>query len=286
MKKFLAVMLVCSLLFALSCGSSDKKDGKMSLIEKKIEMIKTDNPGKPVKQMVEILKLKGEDESAVKKAVMEIYSEITGKVAPHQLAQFKESPNRNIQVPGNVSRIHIKSDYVSSANVMLFLMKGKEPVVWDELEFNTEKKYDFAPGNYDFIMIVDRPDNSNVYVFKYDRSFKGGELYLGEFKIVGKYSNSGECAKGYLRDDAETCIAPSFKIFDNCDAGTHLVEHLCCEEGFNFIMEGQCSRYSDTVENVICPAGYHEGGKGRCCPIGQLFIDNKCQVPPKEEPAK
>ena len=58
-------MLVCSLLFALSCGSSDKKDGKMSLIEKKIAFIKDDNQNKPVKQMVEILKLKDQDEAAV-----------------------------------------------------------------------------------------------------------------------------------------------------------------------------------------------------------------------------
>lgn len=287
MKKILSVLLVFSLFFALSCGSSDKKDGKTSLFEKKVALIKDSNQNKPVKQMVEILKLKdSENEESVKKEIMKIYSEVTGKIAPHQLAQFKESPNRNVQVPGDIARIHIKSDYVQSANVMLFLMKGKDPVVLDELEFNTEKKYDFAPGSYDFMMIVDRPDNNNVYVFKYDRSFKGGELYLGEFKIVGKYSNSGECMQGYIRDDAETCIAPSFKIFDNCDAGTHLVEHLCCEEGFNFIMDGQCSRYSDTVENVICPAGYHEGGKGRCCPTGMLFIDDKCQVPPKEEPAK
>ena len=64
---------------------------------------------------------------------------------------------------------------------------------------------------------------------------------------------------------------------DGCPAGKHRVEHLCCEEGFNFIMEGQCSRYSDTVENVICPAGYQHGGKGRCCPIGTIFIDGKCQ---------
>ena len=286
MKKFFSVIFVFFLIFSVSCGSSDKKEGKTSLIEKKIEMIKNDNQGKPVKQMVEILKLKGENEEFVKKSVMKIYSEVTGKVNPHQLAEFKESPNRNVKIPGNVARIHIKSDYVSSANVMLFLMKGKEPVVWDELEFNTEKKYDFAPGNYNFIMIVDRPDNNNVYVFKYDRSFKGGELYLGEFKIIGKYSNSGDCAPDYIRDDAEPCITPSFKIFDNCDAGTHLVDHLCCEEGFNFIMEGQCSRYSDIVENVICPAGYHEAGKGRCCPTGMLFIDNKCQVPPKEEAGK
>ena len=90
MKKILLVMLVCSLFFALSCGSSDKKDGKMSLIEKKIAMIKEDNQNKPVKQMVEILKLKGENEEIVKKEVMKIYSEVTAKVAPHQLAEFKE----------------------------------------------------------------------------------------------------------------------------------------------------------------------------------------------------
>lgn len=285
MKKILSAVLVLFLMLAVSCGSADKKKGKATLTEKKIEMIKTDNPNKPVKQMVEILKLKGEDEVLVKKTIMSMFKEITGKNAPFQLADFKESPNKNIKVPGNVSRIHIKSDYVQSANVMLFLMNGKEPVIMDELEFNTEKKYDFAPGHHNFIMIVDRPDNGNIYVFTYNRNFQDGKLYLGEFKLQGKYSNSGNCQEGFIRDDAETCVAPSFKVFDNCDAGTHLVDGLlCCEEGFNFIMEGQCSRYSDTVENVICPAGYHEAGKGRCCPTGEMFIDNKCQKP--ETPAK
>lgn len=283
--RFLSAVLAVCMIFMVSCGSSEQK-GKQSLIEKKIEMVKTDNQKRPVLSMAKLLELKGEDEALVKKNILGIYKDITSRVKPHHLSDFKESPNREIQVPGDVSRIHIKSDYVQSANVMLFLMKGNEAVVWDVLEFNTEKKYDFAPGNYSFIMVVDRPDNENIYVFQYDGNFLGGKLYLGEFKISGKYSNSGECQQGYIRDDAETCIAPSFKIFDNCKTGTHLVEHLCCEEGFNFIMDGQCSRYSDTVENVICPAGYHEGGKGRCCPNGTLFIDGQCQVPTKEDAAK
>ena len=285
-------MLVLFMVLAVSCGSGDKKDGKKSLLEKKIEMIRNDNPNKPVKQMVEILKLEGENGEngenvqAVKKAaIMEIYSEIMGKTTPHQLPEFKESPNRNIKVPGNVSRIHLASDY--SANAMLFLMKGKEMKVFDELRFNTDdSKYDFAPGHYDFVIIVDRPDNDNVYAFQYDRDFTGGKLYLGKFRMDSKYIVDGGCMNGYIRDDAETCITPSFKIFDNCDAGTHLVEHLCCEEGFNFIMDGQCSRYSGTVENYACPRDTYAVGKGRCCPTGWLFIDNKCQKPTKEEPAK
>ncbi len=273
-------MLVCSLFFAFSCGSSDKKDGKMSLLEKKIAVIKEGNPDRPVKQMIEILKHKGEDEALVKKEILGIYSEITGKIKPHQLAEFKESPNRNVKVPGDVARIHIKSD--NDSNVMLFLMKGNEPVVWDELEFNTEKKYDFVPGHYDFVMIVDRRSNNNVYVFNYDRDFSGGKLYLGEFKISGKYSNAGQCESGYLRDDEEVCIAPSFKIFDNCDEGTHLVEHLCCDEGFNFILDGKCSRYSGTVENYSCPRDTYAVGKGICCETGTVLIDNQCRKPPKE----
>ena len=35
------------------------------------------------------------------------------------------------------------------------------------------------------------------------------------------------------------------------------------------------------VENVLCPAGYQEAGKGRCCPTGMIFINNKCQVSAK-----
>lgn len=264
---------------------SNRFEGNNSLspVERKIAMIKRDNPNRPVKQMREILKLRHEDEESVKQALLTIYAEILvkGTTTLQPLAEFNESPNRNISIPGNLSIIHVKSDYISTANVMMLMMKqngNKEWILWDELEFNSEKKYAFPPGNYRFLLVVDRPDNKNVYIFEYDCYFKGGEMYVGEFKILGKY-NTTLCPNGYIRDDRETCIAPSFKVFDNCDSGTHLVEHLCCEEGFNFIMEGQCSRYSDTVENVLCPAGYQEAGKGRCCPTGMIFINNKCQVP-------
>ena len=258
--------------------SSREESKRQSLVEKKIEMIKDGNRNRPVKQMVEFLKIEGDDSGVTLNSIMDIYFKIREKTTPYEFAELSVSPNRNIKISKDISQVHIKNDYISNGNVMVFLMQGNRPAIITDLKFNAEKRYPVSPGYYDFIIIVDRPDNSNVYVFKSSRFLQGGETYVGEFKIIEKY-NKTVCPKGYIRDDRETCIAPSLKIINNCDPGTHLVEHLCCEEGFNFIMEGQCSRYSDTDENIICPSGYHEAGKGRCCPTGMLFIGNKCQVP-------
>jgi len=268
------------MIFAASCGSADTKDENQTLLEKKIEMIKTDNKEKPVEIMVKAFELKKENEKYITGQILDMKDEIIKKATVHPLDQFKESPNRALKIPGNVSQIHLKNNY-PSGNVMVFLMKGDKPEIVDVFVFNTEKKYEVAPGQYSFMMIIDRKFNSNIFVFKSDLNFRGGELYLGEFNINSEYNKSGSCEQGHLPDD-DMCIIPTFKILDNCNPGSHLVEHLCCEEGFNFIMNGKCSRYSDTVESVVCPAGYHEAGKGRCCPKGTVLIDDKCQEPPKE----
>lgn len=285
--RILSAIITCSMIFALSCGSAETKDDKTALLEKKIEMIKTDNKDKPVMTMVKVFELKSENEKFINKILMDMQEDVVKKGTTHPLDKFKESPNRDLKIPSNVSQIHLKNNY-PSGNVMVFLMKDGDPSVIDVFEFNTEKKYEVEPGSYSFIMIIDRKFNNNVFVFKSDLVFRGGELYLGEFNINSQLNKSGSCEPGFIPDfdkNDEMCLLPSFKILDNCNPGSHLVEHLCCEEGFNFIMEGKCSRYSDAVESVICPAGYHEGGKGRCCPKGMLFIDDQCQVPPKDAPA-
>ncbi|HNZ53921.1 MAG TPA: hypothetical protein PLD55_05810 [bacterium] len=281
--RLLSAIITCCMVFALSCGSADSKDDKTSMLEKKIEMIKADNKEKLVTTMVKVFELKSENEKFINETIMDMQKEILKKVTPHGLDKFKESPNRDLKIPSNVSQIHLKNNY-PSGNAVVFLMKDGDPSIIDVFEFNTEKKYEVEPGNYSFIMTIDRKFNNNIFVFKSDLNFRGGELYLGEFNINSQYNKSGSCEQGFIPDD-DMCIIPSFKILDNCNPGSHLVEHLCCEEGFNFIMEGKCSRYSDAVESVICPAGYHEGGKGRCCPKGMLFIDDQCQVPPKDAPA-
>jgi len=282
MRKLIALIAVF-VVFSISCGSADKNEGKNSLLEKKVALIKEQSKGKKVAEMVDIFKLQPEHGNSVDKYIEDIFDEITKNGQKHPLDSFKESPNRDLKIPASVTHIHLKNNY-PSGNVILFLKKGNKTVLKDYFEFNTEKKYEVEPGNYKFILIIDRKFNNNVYVFESDLNFKGGELYLGEFNITSQYNKSGSCEAGFILDE-ELCIVPSFKILDNCNPGSHLVEHLCCEEGFNFIMEGQCSRYSDTVETVICPAGYHEGGKGRCCPKGTMFIDDKCQEPPKEPAA-
>lgn len=278
--KVLSAIITCCLIFVLSCGSAETKDENTALLEKKVEMIKNDAKEKSVEAMVKVFQLKSENESFINKQVLEMSEEVLKKGTAHGFDKFKESPNRDLKIPANVSQIHLKNNY-PSGNAMVFLMKGKEAAIVDVFEFNTEKKYEVAPGNYSFLMIIDRKFNNNIFIFRTDLAFRGGELYLGEFNINSQYNKSGSCEQGYLPDD-DMCIVPSFKILDNCNPGSHLVEHLCCEEGFNFIMNGKCSRYSDTVESVVCPAGYHEAGKGRCCPKGTALIDDKCQVPPKE----
>lgn len=279
MKKIVALAVFFAI-FAISCGSTDEKGGDGSLLEKKIGLIKEQSKGKKITEMVDIFKLKPEYGTSIDSYIENIFDEVTKNAKNHPLDSFKESPNRDLQIAQSVTQIHLKNNY-PSGNVILFLKKGNKTILKDYFEFNTEKKYEVEPGGYEFILIIDRKFNDNVYVFKSELNFKGGELYMGEFNIVSQYNKEGSCEQGFIMDE-ELCIIPSFKILDNCNPGSHLVEHLCCEEGFNFIMEGKCSRYSDTVETVICPAGYHEGGKGRCCPKGTMFIDDKCQEPSKE----
>lgn len=283
MKKLLMLVVVL-VVFSISCGSTDKNEEKGSLLEKKIELIKEQNKEKKLAMMVDLFKLKAEYGDAVDTYIEDLFDEVTKSGKNHPLDNFKESPNRDLKISPSVTQIHLKNNY-PSGNTVFFLVKDDKIILKDYYEFNTEKKYEVASGNYKFIIIIDRKFNSNIFVFESDLNFRGGELYLGEFNINSQYNKSGSCEAGFIADE-EMCIVSSFKIVDNCNPGSHLVETLCCEEGFNFIMEGKCSRYSDTVESVICPAGYHEGGKGRCCPKGTIFIDDRCQEPPKEPKAE
>ena len=58
--KYFSVIVACCMIFAASCGSADTKDENQTLLEKKIEMIKTDNKEKPVEIMVKAFELKKE----------------------------------------------------------------------------------------------------------------------------------------------------------------------------------------------------------------------------------
>lgn len=281
MKKLIVLFVVLSILF-IACGSSDENQGKNSLLDKKVAMIKSekDNEGKPVAQIVEISELKSEHGDMVNPYIDAIFKDICKNNQKYPLADFKESPNRKLNIPSNKTQIHLKNNY-PSGNVLFYLMDGKKAIIKHIFEFNTEQKFEVNPGQYDILFVIDRKFNKNIYVFKAAKTFSGGKLFLGEFNIASQYNKSGSCEPGFHSDD-DMCLKPTFKILDNCDEGSHLVEHLCCEEGFNFIMDGKCSRYSDKVESVVCPAGYHEAGKGRCCPKGYVLIEDKCQEPPKE----
>jgi len=280
MKK-IQCLLSCLLVLAVSCGSADTKDESSSIIEKRIQIIREDNKNKEVGVLVDIVKLKEEYGEEMKPFVEKQVKKLTGTGRDYTLVPMLESPNRNLKVPANISQIHLRNNY-PSGNTVIVLMKDGKPVVVEPFEFNSEFKYDTAPGKYTFYMMIDRNFNDNIFLFKADMNLRGGELYLGEFSIVSQLNKSGSCPSGEITD-TDMCIKPFFKILDNCDPGFNLVEHLCCEDGFNFIMNGKCSRYSDTVESVVCPAGYHEAGKGRCCPKGTILLDNRCQEPPKGE---
>jgi len=269
---FLAVL-------AVSCGSADTKDESKSLIEKKIEIIKEDNKNKDVAVLIEMIKLKEEHGEAMKPFVEKQFNKIIGENKNHKLDKFIKSPNRELKIPNNVSQIHLRNNY-PGGNTAIVIKKDNKFIAIEPFMFNNEYKSDITPGNYDIYMIIDRNFNDNIFIFSSKSNFKGGELYLGEFTINSQLNKSGSCKAGEI-PDTDMCIKPFFKILDNCPPGQNLVEHLCCEEGFNFIMNGKCSRYSDTVESVQCPAGYHEAGKGRCCPNGTALINDRCQETPE-----
>jgi len=281
MKNLIVLFIVLSILF-IACGSSDENQGGNSFLDKKVALIKSEkeNEGKLVAQIVGISKLKSEHGDKVNPYIDAIFKDICKNNQKYQLGDFKESPNRKLDIPSDKTQIHLKNNY-PSGNVLFYLMKGKKVVLKHIFDFNTEQKFEVEPGQYDILFVIDRKFNKNIFVFKASKTLSGGKLFLGEFNITSQYNKSGSCDPGFHSDD-DMCLKPIFKILDNCDEGSHLVEHLCCEEGFNFIMDGKCSRYSDKVESVVCPAGYHEAGKGRCCPKGYVLIENKCQEPPKE----
>jgi hypothetical protein len=273
-------LLVFIAIFALSCGSADTKDESKTLIEKKIEIIREDAKNKEVEVLVGIHKLQEEHGDTMLPFIENQVKKITGNNKNHVLDQFIKSPNRDLKIPSNLSRIHLRNNY-PSGNTVIVLLKDGKPVKIEPFVFNTEFKQDLAPGKYQFFMLIDRNFNDNLFVFKSELNLRGGELYIGEFTVNSQLNKSGSCESNEI-PDTDMCIRPYFKILDNCDPGMNLVEHLCCPDGFNFIMNGKCSRYSDTVESVVCPAGYHEAGKGRCCPKGTMLIDDKCQEPQKD----
>ncbi len=277
--KVIKWLFVCVAVGAVSCGSADIKDESRSLIERQIEIIREDSKNRDVEVLVGIHGLKEEHGEAMNSFIEKQVQKITGNYKSHALDQFIESPNRNLKIPSNVSRIHLRNNY-PSGNTVIVIFRDKKPVKIVPLAFNSEFKHDLAPGRYEFFLVIDRNFNDNIFVFKSDLNLRGSELYLGEFTVNSQLNKSGSCGSNEIADK-DMCIRPFFKILDNCDPGMNLVEHLCCPDGFNFIMNERCSRYSDTVESVVCPAGYHEAGKGRCCPNGTILLDNRCQEPPK-----
>jgi hypothetical protein len=277
-------LLTCLMVLAASCGSADIQDETKSLIEKKIEIIREDNKNKEVAILADMIKLQEEHGDDMKPFIDDQVKKIVGNHKSFALDQFIESPNRNLKIPSNVSQVHLRNNY-PSGNTVVVLKKDGKVLKAESFEFNSEFKHDLALGKYEFYMLIDRNFNDNIFLFKSQLNLRGGELYLGEFTIISQLNKSGSCESNEIAD-TDMCIRPFFKILDNCDPGFNLVEHLCCEDGFNFIMNGKCSRYSDTVESVVCPAGYHEAGKGRCCPKGTVFLDNRCQEPPKGEPTE
>ena len=273
-KKLIVTFVVLSI---TACGSSGRNRGKDPLLDKKVNIIKADknNIDKPVAQIVEISKLRAEYGNRVDPYIEEILESIYSNYKIFFLDSFKKSPNKTLKIPSNITQIHLKNNY-PSGNVLFFMMQDGNTVVRHIFEFNSAKKFEVAPGKYDIFFIIDRKFNENVYTFKLTKNLSGGDLYTGEFTITSKYRGPGKCKDNFIVDD-DMCIKPLFTILDNCEKGSHLVEYLCCKKGFNFIVNGKCSKYSDKPGATVCPPGYQEAGKGRCCPKGYSFITGKCR---------
>ena len=286
MKHFSWLLLV-SLLFLVSCGSAEKTVKKDSIIEQKIVIIKKEHKNKPLEVLGAMCEMRKEYGEKMKPFLSDCMGTI--EALPHQaLPKLMDSPNQELKVPSSVALLHLRNNY-PSGNLFLRIKQGRKEVLKYVFPFNTEKKIELAPGTYEVSLIIDRKFNDNLYAFVGTLSLRGGKAYIGEFTITSQYNKSGSCPAGTVVDD-DVCMKQAFNVVDNCDDGYHLVEYLCCEEGFNFIMEGRCSQYSDKVEHVVCPKGYEPGGKGRCCPKGEKFIDGGCRKPdpdaPQEAPAE
>ncbi len=276
----LMILSFLSLFLFFSCSSSGGAKKNDSILDQKIEIVKENAQGKKVAYLVGLINLQQKEGDAVTPYIENLFQKLYSSIPKHSLDSFKDSPNKQLKIPANVARIHLKNNY-PSGNTILFLLKDGKIVFEKISEFNTEFKKDIEPGNYEVVILIDRKFNNNIFMFSGSREMDGGHLYLGEFNIISKYNKSGSCPEGMIVDD-DMCIKGVFKLLDNCQTGYHLVENQCCEEGFNFIMDGKCSRYSGTVETVVCPAGYHAAGKGRCCPTGAELVNDECRAVEKK----
>lgn len=272
--------IVGALCFALSCasqqGPKEKSPAEQEIAEYADSLLAK---GKDVAYLVKLFELKEKYPEEAGAAIEEQFGKLYGSLPKNVLDSFKESPNKDVRVPSGQARLHLKNNY-TSGNTVIFIRDGRKFLVSEVFPFNTDRPIDLAPGNYEFIVLIDRKFNNNKYLYTTSLSMSDGTVSVGEFNIVSELNPSGDCPAGRVRDD-DTCMKVEFRAFDNCGPGTHLVDYLCCEEGYNFIMDGHCSKYTDKVDTVLCPAGYEEGGQGRCCPKGMKFIDGQCQVPPK-----
>lgn len=262
----------------LACASQQADSGGQSVAEKEIALYTEEVKNKDVAFMVKLFDLKEKYPEEIDEMVTARFNALYAGLSKNSLDSFKESPNQTLRVAPGQSRLHLKNNY-TSGNTLIFIREGGKLVIKEVLPFNTERQIDLKPDTYEFIVIIDRKFNDNKYLYTTSLNMNDGTIYVGEFNIASELNPSGDCPAGRVRDD-DTCMKVEFRAFDNCAPGTHLVDYLCCDEGYNFIMDGKCSRYTDKVDTVMCPAGYEEGGSGRCCPKGMKFIDGRCQNPP------
>ena len=274
-------VLAAAIGIAFACASQQGVAKEKSPAEQEIAGYADDlaAKGKEVAYLAKLFELKEKYPDEAGEAIADQFGKLYGSLPKHELDSFKESPNKDVRVPSGQARLSIKNNY-TSGNTVIFVRDGGKSLVSEVFPFNTERQIDLAPGSYEFVVLIDRKFNTNKYVYTTTLSMSDGTVYVGEFNIVSELNPSGECPPDKVRDD-DTCMKVEFRAFDNCGAGTHLVDYLCCDEGYNFVMDGHCSKYTDKVDTVMCPAGYEEGGSGRCCPKGMKFIEGQCQVPPK-----
>ncbi|HOW52810.1 MAG TPA: hypothetical protein PLV42_12300 [bacterium] len=283
MRSFLVVTFIAAaaLFIVVACASQQAASGDKSEGEKQIALYAEDTlaKGKDIAFLAKLFDLKAQYPDDAEDAIESQFKKLHDTLPKNRLDTFKESPNKELRVAPGQSRLHLKNNY-TSGNTAIFIREGNDFVVSEMLPFNTERQIDLKPGSYEFVVIIDRKFNNNKYLYTATLNMSDGTIYVGEFNIASEYNTSGQCPEGRVADE-DTCMKVEFRAFDNCAPGTHLVDYLCCDEGYNFVMEGKCSRYTDKVDTVMCPTGYEEGGSGRCCPKGMKFIDGQCQVPPK-----
>ncbi len=285
-RSFILVSAVFSMFFAVSCSSAPKAEAPKSTADAEIEMIEKDNAGKELVIVQKLSGLKEKHGDKITQAVEKNVKNLLSSISKHNLDSFKNSPNKEIQVPSDKSRIHIKNDY-TGGNLLVIVSKSGDASVMELVPNNSEKSWDLNPGSYDFTIIIDRKfsDFKNKYALTSQLSLEAGQLYIGNFKVKGQ-PMEGSCAENTIKDDAD-CLVPTFEIFDNCTGGQSLVDGLlCCDGDKNFIVDNQCSRHPGYVENVVCPKGTKDMGGGRCCPDGTELIDGQCQTPKKKDEKK